>query len=109
MGKLEDRLALLEVRLISQPSVDECLDASNREQLRALHALAERLEKHGFDGSYIFTEGDLRMLAEDTPEKRERDRETIEAWERAQGRDRASEVEGAREKLLAMLEARGGK
>jgi hypothetical protein len=49
------------------------------------------------------------MLAEDTPERRERDQETVEAWYRAQGRDRTNEVEGAREKLLAKLEARGGK
>ena len=46
------------------------------------------------------------MLAEDTPERRERDRETVEAWYGAQGRDRAAEVEGAREKLLAKLETR---
>jgi hypothetical protein len=49
------------------------------------------------------------MLAEDTPERRERDRETVEAWYRAHGVDRAAEVEGAKEKLLAKLEARGGK
>jgi hypothetical protein len=34
------------------------------------------------------------MLTEDTPERRERDRETVEAWYRAQGRDRGVEVEG---------------
>jgi hypothetical protein len=49
------------------------------------------------------------MLAEDTPESRERDRDTVEVWYRAQGRDRAAEVEGAKERLLARLEARGGK
>jgi hypothetical protein len=47
------------------------------------------------------------MLAEDTREWRERDRETVEAWYRAQGWDRAAELEGAKEKLLAMLETRG--
>jgi hypothetical protein len=106
MGSLEDRLRRLEERLIRQPSVDEYLDASNRERVRALHALAERLEKYGFDGSYLSTDYSLRVLAEDTPEWGERDREVIEAWYRAQGRDRAVEVEGAREKLLARLEAR---
>jgi hypothetical protein len=106
MGSLEDRLRRLEEQLIRQPSVDEYLDASNREQVRALHTLAEQLEKYGFDGDYLFTEGDQLMLAEDTPEKRERDQEIVEAWYRAQGRDRAAEVEGAREKLLAKLEAR---
>jgi len=59
-----------------------------------------------FDGDYLFAEANRRMLAEDTQERRERDRETVEAWYRAQGRDRAMEVEGAREKLLAKLEAR---
>jgi hypothetical protein len=46
------------------------------------------------------------MLAEDTPERQGKDRETVEAWYRAQGVDRMSEVEGAKEKLLAKLEAR---
>jgi hypothetical protein len=103
---LEERLRRLERRLVWQPSVDEYLDASSRERLRALDALTERLAPYGFDGDYLFTEGDRLMLAEDTREKRERDRETVEAWYRAQGVDRASEVEGAREKLLAKLEAR---
>jgi len=40
MGGLEDRLRRLEKRLIRRPSVDEYLDASNREGVRALHALA---------------------------------------------------------------------
>ena len=103
MGSLEDRLRRLEERLIRQPSVDEYLDASNREQVRSLHALAERLEKYGYDGDYLFTEANRRMLAEDTPERRGRDRETVEAWYKAQGRDRAAEVEGAKEKLLTIL------
>jgi hypothetical protein len=107
LGSLEERLRKLEDRLIGQPSVDEFLDASNRERTRALHALAERLEKYGFDGEYLFTEVTRRMLAEDTREWRERDRETVEAWYRAQGWDRAAELEGAKEKLLAMLETRG--
>ena len=103
MGSLEDRLRRLEEQLIRQPTVDEYLEASNREGVRALHALAERLEKYGFDGDYLFVEANRRMLAEDTPEKRERDQEIIEAWYRAQGRDRAAGVEGAKEKLLAKL------
>ena len=72
-------------------------------------ALAERLEKYGFEGDYLFVEANQRMLAEDTPERQERDRETVEAWYRAQGVDRMSEAEGAKEKLLAMLEARSGR
>jgi hypothetical protein len=47
------------------------------------------------------------MLAEDTPEKRGRDRETVEAWYKAQGI--VPELEGAREKLLARLEGRSMK
>jgi hypothetical protein len=109
MGSLEDRLRRLEERLIRVPSVDEYLDASNREGVRALHALAERLEKYGFDSEYLFTEENRRMLAEDTTGWRGKDKEIVETWYRAQGTDRASEVEGAREKLLARLEARGGK
>jgi hypothetical protein len=107
LSDLEDRLRRLERKLVWQPSVDEYLDASNRERTRALHALAERLEKYGFEGDYLFVEANRRMLAEDTPEWRERDQEIVEAWYRAQGRDRAAEVEGAKEKLLAMLETRG--
>ena len=106
MGSLEDRLRKLEERLIRVPSVDEYLDASNRERVRALHVLAERLKKYGFDGEHLFVEANRRMLAEDTREWRERDREIIEAWERVQGIDKAQEVEGAKEKLLAKLEAR---
>jgi hypothetical protein len=101
---LEDRLRRLERRLVWQPSVDEYLDASNREGVRALHALAERLEKYGFDGDYLFVEANRRMLAEDTPGRREKDQETVEAWRREHGI--VPELEGAREKLLAMLEAR---
>jgi hypothetical protein len=33
----------------------------------------------------------------------------VEAWYKAQGRNRAMETEGAKETLLAKLEARGGK
>jgi hypothetical protein len=106
MGSLEDRLRRLEERLIRQPSIEEYLDASNREEVRALYALAERLRPHGFDGDYLFVEANRRMLAEDTPDRRGRDREIVEAWYKAQGRDRAAKVEGAREKLLAKLKAR---
>jgi hypothetical protein len=106
MGSLEERLRKLEEQLIPQPSIDEYLDASNRQQVRSLHALAERLAPYGFDGDYLFVEANRRMLAEDTREWRERDRETIEMWYKAQGRDRAAEVEGAKEKLLAKLETR---
>jgi hypothetical protein len=109
LSDLEDRLRRLERRLVWQPSAEEYLDASNRERTRALHALAKRLEKHGFDGDHLFTEENRRMLAEDTPEKRGRDREAVEAWHRAQGRDRATEVEGAKEKLLAKIGARSKK
>jgi hypothetical protein len=107
MGSLEDRLRKLEERLVLVPSIDEYLDASNREQVRALYALAERLEKYGCDGEYLFTEENRRMLADDTQEWRARDRETVEAWYRSQGRDRAAEAAGVRERLLAKLEARG--
>jgi hypothetical protein len=107
MGSLEDRLRRLEERLIRQPSVDEYLDASNREQVRSLYMLAKRLEMHGFDGDFLFVEANWRMLAEDTPEKRGRDREIVEAWYRAQGI--VPELEGTKEKLLAKLEARSGK
>ena len=107
MSDLEDRLRRLERRLVWQPSAEEYLDASNRERVRSLHALAKRLGKYGFDGGHLFTDHSLRVLAEDTPERREGDRETVEAWNRAQGRDRAAEVEGAKEKLLARLEDRG--
>jgi Tfp pilus assembly protein PilE len=82
MGSLEDRLRRLdrlEEQVIRVPSVDEYLDASNREEVRALHTLAKRLEKYGYDGGYLFTDHSLRE----------------------------AEVEGAREKLLAKLEARG--
>jgi hypothetical protein len=107
VSDLENRLRRLEDRLVWQPSADEYLDASNREQTRALHALAERLEKYGFDGGYLFVEANRQMLSADTPERGERDREIVEVWYRAQGVDRAAEAEGARERLLAKLEARG--
>jgi hypothetical protein len=106
MGSLEDRLRRLEERLIRQPSVDEYLDASNREGVRALHALTERLKKYGFDGDYLFAEVDRLMLAEDTSERRDRDLEIVEGWHTARGRDQAMEVEGAKERLLAKLEPR---
>jgi hypothetical protein len=106
VGSLEERLRKLEEKWVLVPSIDAYLDASNRERARALHALALRLAPYGFDGDYLFTEGDRLMLAEDTPERRERDRETIEAWYRAQGRDRVAEAEGAKEKLLAKIGAR---
>ncbi len=106
MSDLEDRLRRLERRLVWQPSVEEYLDASNRERTRSLRTLVKRLAPYGFEGDYLFAEANRRMLAEDTPEWRERDREIVEAWYLAQGRDREAEVEGAKEKLLAKLEAR---
>ena len=108
MGDLEERLRRLERRLVWQPSAEKYLDASNRERTRALHALAERLAPHGFDGGYLLTEADRRMLAEDTPEQRERDGQTTEAWRRTQGIDPEMAAEGTREKLLARLASRGG-
>lgn len=107
MGSFEERIRRLEEWYILNPTVDEYLDASGRVRTRALHALAERLTPHGFDGGHLFTEDNLKMLAEDTSEWRERDRETVEAWYRAQGVDRTAEEEGAKEKLLAKLGARG--
>ena len=95
------------LRLGWQPSAEEYLDASNRGRTRALHALAERLAPRGFDEGHLFTDHSLRAIVEDTPEGRERDRETVEAWYRAQGIDRTAEVEGAKERLMAWLEARG--
>jgi hypothetical protein len=97
------------LRLLGGPGLLPGRQASHRlsrARIRVLHALAERLAPYGFDGDYLFTEWDRRMLAEDTLQRRERDQETVEAWYIAQGRDRASEVEGAKEKLLAKLEAR---
>ena len=108
MGSREDRLRKLEERFILEPTIDEYLDASSRERIRAFHTLAEWLAPRGFDGGHLFTEHSLRVLA-DTRERRERDREIVEAWHRSQGLDRAAEVEGARERLLAKLGARGGK
>ncbi len=106
MPSLEDRLRRLEERFVLVPSIEEYLDASNREQIRALLVLAERLAPYGFDGGYLFTEYSLRPLAEDTPEGREQDREIVETWHRAQGRDRAAEADGAKEKLLTKIGAR---
>jgi hypothetical protein len=103
VSELENRLRRLEQKFVHEPTVAEYLDASNRECVRSLHVLAERLAQYGFDGDYLFPEETLRMLAEDTREKRERDREIVEAWYTAHGRDRTAEVEGAREKLLAKL------
>jgi hypothetical protein len=106
LSDLEDRLRRLERRLVWQPSAEEYLDASNRERVRALHTLAERLEKYGFDGDHLFTEYSLRMLGEDTPQQQAKDREVINAWHRAQSIDPETEVEGAKDKLLAKLEDR---
>jgi hypothetical protein len=72
----------------------------------ALAVLAEWLAPYGFDGDYLFVEANRRKLSADTPEQRERDRETVQAWYGAQGRDRAAEVVGAKGKLLVKLEAR---
>lgn len=83
MGSLEERLRKLEETMVLVPSMDEYLDASNRERVRALHVLVERLAPYGFDGDHIFTGADRQMLAEDTAERRERDWETVEAWYRA--------------------------
>jgi hypothetical protein len=103
MGRLEERLRKLEELLVHQPTAGEYLEARNREGVRSLHRIAERLAPYGFNGDYLFTKYTLRMLDEDTLERQERDRETIEVWYRAQGWDRAAEVAGAKEKLLARL------
>ena len=105
---MDDRLRNLEQRLLWQPSADNYLDASNREQVRALHVLAERLAPHGLNGDYLFTEYSFQMLPSDTPKQQAKDREIIDAWRRAQGFGREMEAERAKEKLLVMLEARSG-
>jgi len=46
------------------------------------------------------------MLSQDTREWRARDRETVEAWRKAQGINPETEAERARERLLAKLEDR---
>jgi len=109
LSDLSNRLSRLERKFVHEPAVAEYLDASNREQTRALHVLAKRLAPHGFDGDYLFTEANRRMLAEDTAQQQAKDREVINAWRRAQGIDPETEVEGAKEKLLAKLEGRGDK
>jgi hypothetical protein len=48
------------------------------------------------------------MLAEDTPEQQDRDRETMERWYRAQGIEPRVGDEDPWEKLVAMLCSRGG-
>ena len=60
----------------------------------------------GRRADHLILEYSRRMLADDTPEQQAKDREIIDAWYRAQGRDRAAEAEGAKERLVAMLEAR---
>jgi hypothetical protein len=62
MGSLGDRLRKLEERLVLMPSIDECLNASNRERVRALHTITERLASHGFDGVHLFTEHGLSAI-----------------------------------------------
>ena len=46
------------------------------------------------------------MLSTDTLEQQTKVREITDAWYKARGRDRAAEVQGAKERLLPMLEAR---
>ena len=108
MSGLEDRLRALERKLVWQPSADEYRDAKNREQTRGLHVLAERLAPHGLNGDYLFTEYSFQMLPSDAPKQQAKDREIIDAWRRAQGFGPEMEAERAKEKLLAMLEARSG-
>ena len=106
VGRLEDRLRRLEEQLGSQPSIDEYLAAKNREEVRTLHKVVSCSANYDLGKSCLFTGADRRMLVEDTREKREKDRETIEVWYGVQGRDRVAEVEGAKEKLLARLESK---
>jgi hypothetical protein len=68
VGRLEDRLRRLEEMLVHQPTADEYLDARNRQGVRALHVLAERLVPYGFDGGCLFPEETKRMLAGDAGE-----------------------------------------
>lgn len=106
MGRFEDRLRRLEEALVYEPKVDEYLGAKNREEVRALCKLAELLAPYGFDGGYLFTEENRRMLEEDTPEARERDREIVEGWYRAHGVDGTVEADGAKERLLEQVKVR---
>ena len=108
MGRLEDRLRKLEEQLVEEPTCQEYLDADNREKVRALYVLAERAALHGFDSGYLLNEYSFRMLAEDTLDQKAKDREIIDAWCEVHGRERA-EVEGAKERLLARLEAHSNK
>jgi hypothetical protein len=107
MSDLESRLRRLEQKLIELPSADEYLDAENRQRARAWRAIAEEPQRFpGFLRERMFTDWDQRILLNDTPEQRERDRQTIETWRKARGIDPEKEAEKAKERLLAMLEVR---
>ncbi len=106
MGRLEERLRRLEEVLVQAPTLEEYLDARNREEVRTFQKLAELLAPYGFDGGHLFGEAERRMLAKDTREKREHDRGAVEQWRRTRGAEPTAEVGGAKERLLAKLEAR---
>jgi len=59
-----------------------------------------------FVAQRMFTDWDQRILLNDTPEQRERDRQTIAMWRKAQGLDPETHAERAKEKWGAMLEVR---
>ena len=65
MGRFEDPLRKLEEMLVHEPTVQEYLDASNREGARALHKVAERLASYGFNSDYLFSSKDRQVLARD--------------------------------------------
>ena len=107
LGDRLRRLRRLERRLLWQPSAEEYLDASNREHARARKAIAEKPQRlPSFVAQRIFTDWDQRILLNDTPEQRERDRQTIATWRKAQGLGPETQAESANEKWEAMLEVR---
>jgi hypothetical protein len=110
VGDLESRLRKLEQKVIELPSADDYLDADNRQRARTMKAIAEELHwLPGFPAHRVFTEWHRQVLLGDTPERRQRDRQTIEAWRKAQGLGPGTQAERAKEKWEAMLEVRGGK
>lgn len=103
---LKAQLARLKTRAERRdaPTLEEYWAAARRETARRLRSAYERLARIPGNGSpapHPGREGRDLLLANDTPEQAEADRQVVERWEKANGKaDIRSHAEQARARLL---------
>lgn len=99
---LRERLRRLERELerANAPTFAEYWAATRRETARRLRGIYGRLARIGDTPTTPHLGRDREILVDDTPERAEADRRTVERWERANGK---ADIGGAADEARARL------